>query len=107
MLRETAACIRRQMEKTEYLKEEGEIDEDTKKKMLHASLTNLASESQFAGLDNKLHFAGGSVSLQTLSNRYVVGGNEFLSSEKFIEHGGNGLHRVHRQLSIIAYNGLL
>ena len=57
--------------------------------MIHAPLTNLGGESEFAKLDNRLKVCGGSTSFQTLSQKNLVVTNAYPVGSYFMDKNGD------------------
>ena len=82
-VKEVAICVRRQMDEVDYLREDTMVDQQIIQEMLYSPLTNSGCESRQANLDRRVKFSGGSTPLQTLSNKEVVAGNNYLTSSSF------------------------
>ena len=60
-----------------------EMDDDTKKKMKNALLTNSGCEGRFSDLGNRAKVSGRSAPITTISDKQIVSANKFLVSDEF------------------------
>ena len=60
-----------------------EVDDDTKKKMMNALLTNSGCEGRFSDLGNRAKVSGGSAPITTISDKQIVSANKFLVLDEF------------------------
>ena len=74
--------VEKQLSYVQFYKSDDQTDEE-KKKIELCPLTNSNCEGEFAELDNDIRRVGGTVSIQTLSNRHLVDKNKYFSSEKW------------------------
>ena len=73
----------RQLDYVQFYKSSELMTEEAKQKLELCPLTNSNCEGEFAQLDNDIKRVGGTVSMQTLSNRHLVDSNKLFSSEKW------------------------
>ena len=73
--------IERQLNYVQFYKSD-DMTEEAKKKLELCPLTNSNCEGEFAQLDNDIRRVGGTVFIQTLSNRHLVDSNKLFTSEK-------------------------
>ena len=77
--------MERQLNYVQFYKSSEEMTEEAKQKLELCPLTNSNCEGEFAQLDNDIKRVGGTVSMQTLSNRHMVDSNKLFSSDKWKE----------------------
>ena len=75
--------VQRQLDYVQFYKSSDEMSEEAKQKLELCPLTNSNCEGEFAHLDNDIKRVGGTVSIQTLSNRHLVDSNKLFSSDKW------------------------
>ena len=59
------------------------MDDDTKKKMVKAPLTNSGCEGRFSDLGNRAKASGGCAPITTISDKQIVSATKFLVSDEF------------------------
>ena len=74
--------LERQLDYVQFYKD-SEMSDSDRRKIELCPLTNSNCEGEFAQLDNDIRRVGGTVSIQTLSNRHIVDSNKLFSSEKW------------------------
>ena len=84
IISEILDTLERQLGEMKFFKAET-TDRTLEAKMIHAFLTNLGCESEFAKLDNCLKVCGGAASLQTLPEKNVVTTNAYLVDSYFMD----------------------
>ena len=77
--------VKRQLDYVQFYKSSDEMSEEDKLKLELCPLTNSNCEGEFAQLDNDIKRVGGTVSMQTLSNRHLVDSNKLFSSNKWMK----------------------
>ena len=75
--------MERQLDYVQFYKSSENMSEENKQKLELCPLTNSNCEGEFAQLDNDIKRVGGTVSMQTLSNRHLVDSNKLFSSDKW------------------------
>ena len=66
-----------------YVVFRNEVDNDAKKKIMNAPLTNSGCEGRFYDLGNRVKVSGGSAPITTRSDKQIVSANNFLVSDEF------------------------
>ena len=72
----------RQLSYVQFYKSD-DMSQEQQRKLELCPLTNSNCEGEFAQLDNAIRRVGGTVSIQTLSNRHLVASNKLFSSDKW------------------------
>ena len=75
--------VERQLNYVQFYQEDNDMTEEDKQKLELCPLTNSNCEGEFAQLDNDIKRVGGTVTIQTLSNRHLVASNKLFSSDKW------------------------
>ena len=75
--------MERQLSYVQFYNDDNDMTQEDKDKLELCPLTNSNCEGEFAQLDNEIERVGGTVSIQTLSNRHLVASNKLFISEKW------------------------
>jgi len=81
VLNEVLDALDRQLSEMDFFAGQGSDDV----KLKHAPLTNLGCESEFAKLDNRITFSGGSTTVRTHSRKNVVSTDKLLKDSSFTD----------------------